>query len=45
MTKILKRDTVHGPEWIFRWNGQLYVFKDKESAIYEYSKLSGETLF
>lgn len=43
--EIMSRETTHGREFMFRWNGQLYVFKTKEMAEIKLAELKGETLF
>lgn len=45
MMGICERESVRGKEYIFRHNGQLYVFKSKIQAEIEYLKLTGGSLF
>lgn len=43
--KVLERDGVHGKEYIFRLDGNLYVFKSKKEAEVEYQRLVNGSLF
>lgn len=43
--KVLERDGVHGKEYIFRLDGQLFVFKTREEAEIKLLELTGGSLF
>ena len=43
--EIVTRESVHGTEFLFRFNGVLYVFKSKAEAEIKLAELKGETLF
>ena len=45
MIGICERESVRGKEYIFRHNGQLYVFRDKIKAELEFLRLNGGCLF
>lgn len=45
MNGLVKRDGGHGAEWMFRYNGKLYVFKDKKAAQIAYDELVRGSLF
>ena len=45
MTNISTRETTKGREYIFRWNGQLFVFKTKEEAEIRLYELQNGSLF
>lgn len=45
MATIVKREGVNGIEWMFRHNGQLYVFKTKAEAEIEFDKVVNGSLF
>lgn len=45
MTKILKRESVHGTEYMFRFNGQLFVFNNKKRAEVKLKELENGSLF
>lgn len=45
MNGPVKRDGIHGVEWMFRHNGKLYVFKDKKAAQIAYDELVSGSLF
>lgn len=45
MPNIVSRDGAHGVEWMFRHNGNLYVFKSKKEAEVEYQRLVNGSLF
>lgn len=44
-TIILRRDTTHGPEYIFRWNGQLFVSKTMAEAQVKLVEVQNGSLF
>lgn len=44
-TIIMRRDTMHGPEYIFRWEGQLFVFKTEAEAKVKLMELQNGSLF
>lgn len=42
---IMSREGRNGREYIFRWDGKLYVFKKKEEAEVKLSELQNGSLF
>lgn len=43
--EITPRDTTHGREYIFRYNGQLFVCKSKPDAEIKLAELKNGSLF
>lgn len=43
--KVLEREGVHGKEYMFRLDGQLFVFKNREEAEIKLLELTGGSLF